>query len=249
MKLKITKYKKGTNGKYKVYLEDGRELALYEETILKYELLLKKEVLDIPEINEYNLEWDVYYVALKSIKSRFKSIHDTREFLVKKEYPIDLIDKAIDKLIKQGYLNDDSFTKGYINNQIITTSKGPYKIRRELQDKGISNKIIDDNIDVFDEELQIEKLNKLSSKMIRSNRTRGGSVLRKKITTDLVNLGYDAELIYKVLTNYNFNDTKDIAEKEYNKLYKKYSKKYEGEELNYRIKQAMYQKGLIYEEE
>lgn len=249
MKLKITKYKKSTNGKYKVYLEDGRELSLYEETILKFELLLKKEVTDIPKINEYNLEWDVYYVALKSIKSRFKSVHDTREFLVKKEYPIDLIDKAIDRLVKQGYLNDDSFTKGFINSQIVTTSNGPYKIRRELSDKGISSKIIDENIDVFDENLQIERINKLASKMLRSNRTRGGSVLRKKITTDLVNLGYDAELIYKVLTNFSFNDTKEIAEREYNKLYKKYSKKYEGEELNYKIKQAMYQKGLIYEEE
>jgi len=249
MKLKITKYKKSTNGKYKVYLEDGRELSLYEETILKFELLLKKEVTDIPKINEYNLEWDVYYVALKSIKSRFKSVHDTREFLVKKEYPIELIDKAIDRLVKQGYLNDDSFTKGFINSQIVTTSNGPYKIRRELSDKGISSKIIDDNIDVFDDNLQIERINKLASKMLRSNRTRGGSVLRKKITTDLVNMGYDAELIYKVLTNFSFNDTKEIAEREYNKLYKKYSKKYEGEELNYKIKQAMYQKGLIYEEE
>ena len=249
MKLRITKYKKSTNGKYKVYLEDGRELSLYEETILKFELLLKKEVTDIPKINEYNLEWDVYYVALKSIKSRFKSVHDTREFLVKKEYPIELIDKAIERLVKQGYLNDDSFTKGFINSQIVTTSNGPYKIRRELSDKGISSKIIDDNIDVFDDRLQIERINKLASKMLRSNRTRGGSVLRKKITTDLVNLGYDAELIYKVLTNFSFNDTKEIAEREYNKLYKKYSKKYEGEELNYRIKQAMYQKGLIYEEE
>ena len=249
MKLKITKYKKSTNGKYKVYLEDGRELSLYEETILKFELLLKKEVTDIPKINEYNLEWDVYYVALKSIKSRFKSVHDTREFLVKKEYPIELIDKAIDRLVKQGYLNDDSFTKGFINSQIVTTSNGPYKIRRELSDKGISSKIIDDNIDVFDDNLQIERINKLASKMLRSNRTRGGSVLRKKITTDLVNMGYDAELIYKVLANFSFNDTKEIAEREYNKLYKKYSKKYEGEELNYKIKQAMYQKGLIYEEE
>lgn len=249
MKLKITKYKKSTNGKYKVYLEDGRELSLYEETILKFELLLKKEVTDIPKINEYNLEWDVYYVALKSIKSRFKSVHDTREFLVKKEYPIDLVNKAIDRLVKQGYLNDDSFTKGFINSQIVTTSNGPYKIRRELSDKGISSKIIDDNIDVFDDDLQIERINKLAGKMLRSNRTRGGSVLRKKITTDLVNMGYDSELIYKVLANYNFNDTKEIAEREYNKLYKKYSKKYEGEELNYRIKQAMYQKGLIYEEE
>ena len=249
MKLKIIKYKKSTNGKYKVYLEDGRELSLYEETILKFELLLKKEVLDIPKINDYNLEWDVYYVALKSLKSRFKSAKEIRDLLIKKEYPIDLVDNAINKLIKQGYLNDDSFTKGYINNQIMTTSKGPLKIRRELIDKGISSLIIDENLDLFDYVLQLERIEKLASKLLKSNRTKGGSVLRKKITTDLVNLGYDSELVYKVLSKYNFNDTREIAKKEYDKLYKKYSRKYEGEELNYKIKQAMYQKGLIYEEE
>ena len=249
MKLKIIKYKKSTNGKYKVYLEDGRELSLYEETILKFELLLKKEVLDIPKINDYNLEWDVYYVALKSLKSRFKSAKEIRDLLIKKEYPIDLVDNAINKLIKQGYLNDDSFTKGYINNQIMTTSKGPFKIRRELIDKGISSLIIDENLDLFDDVLQLERIEKLASKLLKSNRTKGGSVLRKKITNDLVNLGYDSELVYKVLSKYNFNDTREIAKKEYDKLYKKYSRKYEGEELNYKIKQAMYQKGLIYEEE
>ena len=249
MKLKIAKYKKSTNGKYKVYLEDGRELSLYEETILKFELLLKKEVLDIPKINDYNLEWDVYYVALKSLKSRFKSAKEIRDLLIKKEYPIDLVDNAINKLIKQGYLNDDSFTKGYINNQIMTTSKGPFKIRRELIDKGISSLIIDENLDLFDDVLQLERIEKLASKLLKSNRTKGGSVLRKKITNDLVNLGYDSELVYKVLSKYNFNDTREIAKKEYDKLYKKYSRKYEGEELNYKIKQAMYQKGLIYEEE
>ena len=249
MKLKIAKYKKSTNGKYKVYLEDGRELSLYEETILKFELLLKKEVLDIPKINDYNLEWDVYYVALKSLKSRFKSAKEIRDLLIKKEYPIDLVDNAINKLIKQGYLNDDSFTKGYINNQIITTSKGPFKIRRELIDKGISSLIIDENLNLFDDVLQLERIEKLASRLLKSNRTKGGSVLRKKITNDLVNLGYDTELIYKVLSKYDFNDTREIAKKEYDKLYKKYSRKYEGEELNYKIKQAMYQKGLIYEEE
>ena len=41
--MKILKYKKGSKGKYKVYLDNGLELQLYEDVILKYELLLKKE--------------------------------------------------------------------------------------------------------------------------------------------------------------------------------------------------------------
>ena len=40
--MKIIKYKKGTKGLYKVELEDGRVLSLYEDVILKFELLLNK---------------------------------------------------------------------------------------------------------------------------------------------------------------------------------------------------------------
>ena len=40
--LKIEKYKKMINGKYKLFLDNGHEVILYEEVILKYELLLHK---------------------------------------------------------------------------------------------------------------------------------------------------------------------------------------------------------------
>ena len=72
--MKIIKYKKGTKGLYKVELEDGRVLSLYEDVILKFDSLLKKEIMDsdLDSINKYNLECDVYYVALNNIKSRFK---------------------------------------------------------------------------------------------------------------------------------------------------------------------------------
>lgn len=135
--MKIVKYKKGARGIYKVELDDGKSLALYEDVILKYNLLLKKEILekDLDEIYNYNLECDVYYVALNNIKARFKSIYDLEEVLKKKEYPEELIEKAIVKLINQGYLNDRCFAKSYINNQMITTNKGPYKIERELLEK------------------------------------------------------------------------------------------------------------------
>ena len=81
--MKIVKYKKGARGIYKVELDDGKSLALYEDVILKYNLLLKKEILekDLDEIYNYNLECDVYYVALNNIKARFKSIYDLEEVL------------------------------------------------------------------------------------------------------------------------------------------------------------------------
>ena len=248
MILKIVKYRKGTKGKYKIELENCSSLNLYEEVILKYELLLKKEINDeeLCVIEKANQEWDVYYVALTSIKYRFKSVYDTREFLKKKEYPDELIDKAIDKLVSQGYLNDRSFCKSYINNQIFTTNKGPNKIIRELQTKKISSSIIEEEIKSFDKETQLEKINKVATRLHKSNRNRGGAVLKKKIFNDLINLGYNSDLICSVLEKLDFSNDKDIAKKEYDKLYKRLSRKYSGNELEYKIKEKLYQKGLYY---
>ena len=132
--MKILKYKKKKNGQYELQLESGENYVLYEEVILKFELLLKKDFpFDEKEsILLCNQEYDVYYVALKSLKSRFRSVKDLRDLLLKKEYPQEYVEKAIDKLLKQGYLNDTSFAKAFINEQMITTSKGPKKIEKEL---------------------------------------------------------------------------------------------------------------------
>ena len=248
--MKIIKYKKTSKGKYKIFLDNESELILYEDVILKFELLLKKEIDDssIFEINKFNQECDVYYVALDSINHRFKSIYDTKEFLLKKDYPIEMIDMAIDKLIKQGYLNDRSFAKSYVNNQIITTNKGPYKIRRELGEHRIDFDIIDQELLTFDVDTQIDKIKKVATRLYKSNRNRGGTVLKKKIVNDLVNLGYDNETILRVINEFDFSNNKDIANKEYEKLYKRLSKKYNGKELEYKIKEKLYQKGLYYED-
>ena len=195
-----------------------------------------------------NQEYDVYYVALKSLKSRFRSVKDLKELLLKKQYPEEYVNQAIDKLLKQGYLDDCSFAKAYINQQMITTSKGPFKIERELLDKGVSSDIIYRELAVFTKEEQIVKIEKIATRLIKSNRSRGGMVLRKKITYDLQNLGYDVSVINEGLANVEFSDTKDIQKREYEKLYRRLSKKYSGRELEFKIREKLYQKGLYYED-
>lgn len=249
--MKILKYKKLSSGRYKLELEGSQAVELYEETILKFELLLKKKVdnLKMVEILEYDKEWDVYYVGLKALKSRFKSTQELRDYLIKKEYSYDLVDIVIEKLLKQGYLNDELFAKSYINNQMITSSRGPIKISNELFSKGIDQSIVSKEILVFTDELQIEKINKIIRISLKSNRSRGGSVLKNKIINDLIVSGYDLSIINKVISDYEFDSNEEIAKKEYEKLYRKYSRKYSGRELEYKIKEKLYQKGLKYEKD
>ena len=214
-------------------------------------MLLKKEIDEelLIEIDKYNQECDVYYIALTSINNRFKSTYELKQSLLRKEYPIDLVDKAIEKLLKQGYLNDRMFARSYINNQIITTNKGPYKISKELNEKKIDPEIINEEIQIFTEEEQITKIKKLIEKGIKTNHSRGGIVLKQKIYNDLKLNGYDISMINRIISNYSFENDQDIAKKEYEKLYRKYSRKYSGSELENKIREKLYQKGLKYDKE
>lgn len=248
--MKLLKYKKKSNGQYEIKLDSGNTLCLYEEVILKFELLLKKDITDqeLEKILLSNQEYDVYYVALKSLKNRFKSVKELRFFLLNKEYPPEYVEKAIEKLLSQGYLDDKSFAKAYINNQMITTYKGPKKIYRELLEKGVLSDIILEELAIFTAEEQNFRIEKIANKLIKSNKTRGAVMLRKKIYHDLQNLGYDNSLLEEVLSGLDMGDTKIIAKKEAEKLYRKFSRKYSGKELEFKIKEKLYQKGLYYED-
>ena len=249
--MKILKYRRGSNGKYKIVLDTGMELVLYEEVILEYNLLLNKMIDEeiLLELDKANQKYDVYYVALKTLNSRIKSIEDLRFYLLKKEYPREMIEVAIEKLIRQGYLNDRNYAKSFINNQILTTNNGPYKIRKALQEKKVSEEIIDEEIVAFTDSVQLDKINKLIKRGLKNNSSRGGVVLKQKIYNDLKILGYDIGLINMALNDYEFSNDREIAKKEYDKLYRKYSRKYSGYELEQLIREKLYQKGLKYEKE
>ena len=61
--MKIVKFKKTGKSKYKLYLENNQTLSLYEDIIIKHNLILKKEI-DNNEINKLVKE-NINYLFLK----------------------------------------------------------------------------------------------------------------------------------------------------------------------------------------
>ena len=68
-------------------------------------------------------------------------------------------------------------------------------------------------------------------------------MLKQKILNDFINKGYYKEDILEILNKKDLSNN-EMYDKEYNKLYKKYSKKYPEDQLEYIIKQKLYQKGF-----
>ena len=241
----IEKYTKLKNGQYKLNLDDGTNVLLHENLILKYNLLIHKNVTKekLDELLEENTTYIAYSLGLDYLKIKMRSKKEVREYLVKKELKDELIDNVINILTNQGYLNDETYCKAFINDRINLSNDGPYKIRENLIKLGIKEDIINKNIIIFNSELELERIQKLIDKQIKTNHNKSEYALKRKIVDNLTTLGYTKSVVIKEIETIKISDN-DIKEKEYQKIYDKLSKKYSGKELEYKIKQKMYQKGF-----
>lgn len=241
--MKIIKYKKMANNKYKVFLDNSDNIILHENIIIKYNLLISKEIDDLEEILNDNNKYLIYDMVLKYISTKMRSESEIREYLKKKNIDIDLSNDIVDKLKKQGFINERLYVKSFISDKVRLNKYGINKIRSELNKLKIDKDIIEEELKNIDKEELNNNLEKLIDKKIKSNRSYAGEVLKQRILMDFINKGYSKEEILKILDNKDLTND-DLYEKEYKKLYNKYSKKYSGDELEYFIKQKLYQKGI-----
>lgn len=244
--MKINKFTKQKNGMYNITFENGTTLQAHEDIILKYELLIKKEVSEKEEkkILEENTTYEAYDLAIKYITKKMRSRKEIETYLKSKEIDEKNISNVTELLQKNGYLNDKLYAESFINDKIILSSDGPLKIKKQLIENGISSNIVEEKIQIFDKELEEEKINKIISKMQKSNKNKSAYVLKNKIIDYLSNLGYERANILGCLSNFSFENDNDLVKKEYEKVYKKLSKKYQGKELEYKVKQKMYSMGF-----
>ncbi len=244
--MKINKFIKKKNDMYNIILEDGRVLVAHQDLILKYDLLIKKNITDDIKniIEEENLIYIAYNLALKYIANKMRTKKEIKEYLLKKEVDESIIKNVIEMLQKNNYIKDEIYVSAFINDKMNLSKDGPNKIVKELIDKGIDQNIVFSKIKMFNEKLQKERIIIIANKLIKKNKTKSSYFLKNKINDYLNNLGYEKSLINSVINSLNFIEDNSIAKKEYEKIYKRMSKKYSGKELELKIKQKMYSLGF-----
>lgn len=246
--MKINKFKKISSNKYKIFF-DNHTLIIYEDVILKYNLLYKKDIDSnlLLQINEDNYKASIYDTALKYINVRMRSKKEMYEYLIKKGYDYNNINDTIQKLLDQNLLNDIAFCKSYINDKINLTNSGLDKIKNELLKLGIEEDVIDESFNNIDKSILNDKLIKIIDKELKINSKLPLIKLKNKIINRCINLGYNYDSINEILNNTSIISNSNIK-KEYDIYYKKYKDKYEGYKLETFIKSKLYQKGYSSDE-
>ena len=240
--MKILKYEKISKNKYKVYLSNGEKIILYEDVILQYELLLKKEIEDLELIEKENSKYELYDKVLKLISKKIRCESEIRDYLKKYTTDLNYIDDIINKLYQNKLLDNNLYIKSYLHDKINFTNDGPLKIRKKLIDLGFNTYLIDDLLIEFNDKLIKDKINNYIEKNLKINK-KSLYVFKQKMLINLINLGYSKEDIISILDKVQLNDI-DLMIREKEKLINKYSKKYSGKELDYFIRKKLYEKGF-----
>lgn len=244
--MEIRKFSKKKDGIYKIELEDGNILLVHEDLILKYDLLISKKITEeIKEkILEENLNYLAYNAAIKYITTKMRSVKEIDNYLTKQGVDPYIIEYVIKKLEKNNYINDDLYAISFINDKISLSNDGPLKIVTELINRGVSPQIANTKIAIFTEEIEKEKIQKIIVKLQKSNHSKSAFTLKNKIQNYLLNLGYNISYINEILNKSQIKNDEAIAQKEYDKIYKRLSRKYSGKELENKVRQKMYSLGF-----
>lgn len=243
--MKIEKYERLKNGKYKVYLDNEDTITLYEDVILNNNLLISKHIDNLEDLLSENNEYEAYNKAVKYISIKMRSKKEIKAYL-SKCYEEDIINRIIDKLVKNGLINDSKYVYAYYLDKINLSNDGPNKIKDNLLKLGIREDVINENITV-DKKVIYDKLNHLIDKKIKTSKGYSGNILKQRLISYFITQGYDIDMINEIINTKNLTNIEEGI-KEYNKLLNKYKNKYDDYKLESYIRSKLYAKGFDLDE-
>ena len=132
--------------------------------------------------------------ALKIIERSYKTKKEMIKRLLEKGYALEEVNETLKFLEEYNFINDESYTKAFINDR--TKTQGKQKIKYALKNKGVSDEIIEEELSKLDMEKEKENANILALKKynILIKRESDKYKLKEKIIRFLISRGYNYEV-------------------------------------------------------
>ncbi len=101
-------------------------------------------------------------------------------------------------LIKENYLNEERFTRSYIRGKFYIKHWGRNKIRINLKQKGITEKLIAKSMNEIDEQDYLDSVNKIYQDYYSKQKGLRDYQKKSKTIKHLMSKGYEYEIIMEV---------------------------------------------------
>lgn len=240
----ITKIIKLKGEQFKLYFNNGQEIILGIDLIIKYALKEEQSITTalLLKLEQENQECILYNKCLTYLKVRLRSEKEIRNYLKRTIKQEVLITKIVKRLKTENYINDYNFAVAYLQDRWHFSNAGLNKIKQELLKHDIKQELITSLLVLITPEMIKAKTIKLVTKQLKINSKYSGYVLKQKILNSMYQRGFDIGVVISYLATIDLRNTKYLKQ-EYQKLYHYYQSKYKGAELEFKIRQKLYQKG------
>lgn len=230
-------------GRYNIFIDKKYAFSVGEKTLAEFRLLpgseLDQEKID--EIQKYDINAKASDLAARYLSYQPRTIKEVRQYLQKQNVDDAAIKVAIDELDSLGYLDDTQYTDLFIKNDLQVGSDGPRSIKRKLQQKGVADDIINNQL----QEITDEQWAELGYRIVKSMVSKEGKISQKeliqKIKTKLLSHGFDLAISDLVIDLLDIDVDEDAQLEALKvqgiKAYKRF-KKYDG--AVYKIKMTQY---------
>ena len=194
----ITEIKKiGRGDRYSIYCDNVFFMQIETEILVKNKLKTGQELSQEQgeNLKLQNGDFASFDKALTYLEKGIKTEKSIRDYLKKKGYLEESIDKTVEKLVEYGYINDEVYAENYISTYART--KGKQKLKFDLISKGVSREIIDQKLEeLLDEDEQFESAKALALKYLKNKGI--DEKTYQKLSAHLVSKGFTFDMVSRV---------------------------------------------------
>jgi len=145
-----------------------------------------------------------YDRALNMIALRARAAAELRRLLIRKGEPAELVDVAMERLVRAGFLDDASFARQFTRSKAVGAGLSRRRVQQELARRGVAREIADAAIaEVFDEERvdESDNLERVARKKMKSLASLDATVQRRRLYSFLARRGHDSDDIARTVRN------------------------------------------------
>lgn len=243
---------KVTNNYILIILSDKSKYKISEDDYFDYKFRAKQKLSDkdldlLKKISNFH---NAYLRALTRLKYKDRTEYEIRETMYE-EFSLlkPEVDKIINKLKRYDFINDQRYTEEFIESCRYKL-QGYNKIKDGLIKVRINSSLIEKNL-IYDEEVEFNLALQFVEKSITSIKNHNFNQVKNKLRTRLLYRGFKSSLITRVINEidipYDIEAEKKLLEKDFNKIYHRYKKRYDEFELKPRLFNYLARRGYSYE--
>ena len=188
-----------------------------------------------------------YRKAIKKLAYKDQSVREISDLLDGvRHLDADGKRRIMKELTDSGYLNDEMLVKNEIENDQIKLI-GRKKTEFNLLKRGIDKELVEKYINQIDESFEIKRGMEKAQRLLKGIRDKSFRETIMNLKTKLIGAGYDSSTADEIIERLQLIPDEEVENsnlrQEYEKAYRKYSRKFSGYDLKQKMYSYLYGKG------